>query len=280
MDRIAFIRPLEQDPWYPSGSSISVDIGAFNASFPGTNLLTYDPTQVAVSTGQDLRFTIDLGATRLFHSVSLLFTSLTLQSQWVVEGSTNGSSWSYMAITSATWACYQGGANPSLSFTEPNDPRRFGVERNPTFIFNTAGWNYRYIRITLSELGASTMSFGRLMIGRMFIPSKGYSYGSAMTFTETGNTERTDKGVMLVDEGRSIVGASMKLEYATKSEMYGELYDLNYFRKNTKEVLVCLNLDDTINLNRNLIYGLLRDGRSVVNDAFNTYSQTISIESL
>lgn len=277
MNKLVFSFPIEQAPSYLAFGALPTATNE-DASFPASNLLNYDPTRVFRTTAGSTVITWNFGAQRLFNVVSLLYTNASYRCTLLIETSTNGSAWT-TRYNGMLWACLSAdpGAGP---FSETADPRRLGLERQCSWFMDESGVTAQYVRLTISDPIVTNITIGRLFVGRQFTPAKGYQYGSTVTFSDTGQKDRTDKGAMVLDEGRSIVGASIKLEFASSAEMYSWLFDLNFWRKQTREVLVCLDADDVPNRIKNTIYGTLGEGRQVVADSFNAFSQTISIESL
>lgn len=277
---IWFAQPVEQFPRALATANVPTASGAISPGYPPSNLLTYDPTQVCLSTAASNTFTWDLGQAREFDVVSLQHTSLSYKATWTVSGSNDGSSFTqlvtgpfsaHLATIPGSWA------------NEVDDPRRPILNRNKSLYQSATVQKYRYIRVAIVGDGTldSTFSVGRLFVGKKFSPSTGWQYGSQFTFSSPGDRkERTDRGALVLSPGDSIVGASVKMEFLSKTEMYDSVYELNYWRGSAREILACLDTLDVPRMQKNLLYCTVAEGRQISFDAFNTHSQTWILESI
>lgn len=280
MQKVYFVTPAEQALFRTDGDS-SIAISATNAdsNFPATNLLTYSPAEVFVTTNGTSAITFNMGRARDFSVVSLVNCSASYRSTITIEVSANGSSWTTLANAVPLFPNY--GAVPSAySGSEGSDPRRYNLETVNSWYRNSSTQTYQYVRVTVADPINSTWSAGRLIVGQTWTPSSGIQYGSSLEFADIGIRERTDDGNVIMDPIRTLVGAQLKMEFLNKTEMMTNLYSLSYWRGNTREMLVCLDETDTQYLNRNILYCTMQENRRISSESFNAYSVNLVLESL
>jgi hypothetical protein len=280
---IVFAQPIEQFPAHLAFSSVPVFSAGVDAAFPASNLLTYDPTQVARATVNGLTIDWDFGRPRKFNVVSLLSTNVSVRGTLRIEASLNGSSYTVLRPTGPFWAHLANivaSIPPGAATDEDLDPSA-AFERNSSFWNTTVTQNYRYLRLVITDPGASApLTFGRLFVGRSFKPKTSYQYGSALTFDDTAVKDRTDRGAQVLDPGRQITGASVKMDFLSTNEVYDYIYDFNYWRGSARELLCCLDVNTTHRLSKNLLYATISEGRRVTADQFESWSQTWILESI
>lgn len=276
---IFFAAPIEQFPkdlafvTTPTASSP-------NASFPASNLLTYDPTQVFKSTSHNDQLNWDFGSVREFDVVALLHSNLSYKTSWEIFGSVDGVTYESFGYTPFSAHLT---SIPGSWVGEANDPRRSILNRNKgVYVSPTVRNTFRYLRINIG--GDATLdpgfSIGRLFVGKKFAPVTGWQYGSSFSFADTSRKERTDRGALIMEASDTIISASVKMEFLTKAEMYDYIYEFNYWRGSGREFLACLDVEDVPRLQKNLLYCTISEGRTVTFDAFNTHSQTWILESI
>jgi len=277
-----FAQPIEQYPQHLRPGTLPTVTGA-DSFFPASNLLTYDPTQVTKVNAQTTTITWDLGMARRMDIIALLFTNTSPRAVWRIAMSNDGTNWSaFPGQTSgdtAFWAqlTTAAGAGP---FAEDADPRKGALLRNHGVWLLQDGTSCRYIRIIVTDVGSSSLTFGRLFVGRAFRPAMNWQYGSSFSFDDTGRRERTDRGALVLDPGRVIVSASVKLDFLSTNELYDFVYEFNAWRGACREILAVLDTDVVSRLHKNMLYATITDGRRVVAEEFNAWSQTWILESI
>jgi hypothetical protein len=153
--------------------------------------------------------------------------------------------------------------------------------RNATLYNSPTTISTRYLRITVnSNLAGSFPSIGRLFIGTKYVPSTGWQYGSSYEFTDNSKRERTDRGALIVDPYDPIRVANVKMDFLNKTEMNEFIQDFSYWRGSSREILACLDTLDVANMQRNLFYANITEGRRVSFDSYNTHSATWTLESI
>jgi hypothetical protein len=274
---VLFAQPIEQYPAHLAFAGLPTMTNV-DAAYPASRLVHYDPTSVTRSTATSAVITWDFGSNREFDVVSLLYTNTSYAATLVIEGSLNGTAWTTLRASAPLWAHRT--TVPGSWTGESNDPRRGALPRNSSFYLSATVLTYRYIRLTVSDPQTTNMTFGRLFVGRSFQPGTGIQYGSSFSFEGTARAERTDRGALILDAGTSRVNASLKLDFLTKTEMYDFVYEFDFWRGAGREMLACLDTSDVPNLQKNLLYCTISEGRTITFDAFNVHSKTWSLESI
>lgn len=293
---ILFAQPVEQFPTrFAAPSTAKFLSGTIMAAYPATNLLTMDPTQVAMVNSGLAEILIDLGKNRYFDVISLFHSNVGLEcslniTTYVDGGEVLGGT-PIDAGTSVDTRRFIAGANPTTTYGYPaggfypdsEDASSIYYrlkERNHSFYKHPTMMYARYIKLLIGTNAQTPVSFGRAFIGKSFTPSKGWQYGSSYDFTDTGTFDRTDRGAPVADRGRVLPGATVKMEFLSEAEMMNYIYDFNYWRGSTREMLVCLDTADLVNLQRNLLYCRIANERKVVQDTFKNFNMTWTLESL
>ena len=68
------------------------------------------------------------------------------------------------------------------------------------------------------------------------------------------------------------------MSFLSTNEVYDYVYDFNYWRKSTAEILACLDVNTTRRLQKNILYCRISEGRQVTADQFEAWSQTWILE--
>lgn len=281
---IVFSAPITHYPHYNKRTVASLTATNASIEYPASNLMTADPTQVfRTTTGSTvINLQFSTSGQTFFDVIALAHTNTSYRATLKVELSTNGSAWTTV-YDSALWAnlssvqsTYAGDAHSDA------DPRRHSLDRNLAYVRNPA-WrttSYPYIRLTITDPLVSNITIGRLFVGYSFIPTYGHQYGSTFSFTDYGRSERTDRGVMIMEPGLSVTSATVKMDFLTKKEMYDFAYDFNKFIGSSRDFMVCLNTEDISLMQKNTLYCTIAEGRTISFDSFNTHSQSWTLESI
>ena len=269
---IFFVAPIEQHPDYDKVTTVPASAHA-NASYPASNLLTYDPTQVMLATQVAPVITWDLGAAKSWDVISLIHTNLAHDATILVEGSANGSAWTTLQAA-GTLAL----AHSVVGQTVQN--QKHMLRRNLTLFVSPTVLTYRYIRITPTNTGGVLPFFGRLFVGLKWKPTYGWQYGSQVNFLDLSRHERTDRGTLVLDYIPPIPGASVQMDFLSKAEMMDFAWEFNYWRGAGKEFLACLDVEDTKYLQKMTFYCTITEGRTISFDSYNTHSQTWTLENI
>lgn len=269
---IFFSAPIDQYPAWNRVTTVPT-VASVTSGFPATNLLTMDPTQAYKSAGQTAEIRWDFGQVRTFNVVSLLYTNLPFGSTWTVSTSPDGITYTVIYSGSAL-------ANQSGSFTS-DQVRNSMLLRNASLYDSPSNIVTRYLRVGLDTLNAGILpSIGRLFVGMKYVPSTGWQYGSSYDMQDNSRRERTDRGALIVDVVDPIRVADVKMDFLSKGEMNDFILDFNYWRGASREILACLDTLDVINMQRNIFYANITEGRRVSFDSYNTHSVTWTLESI
>jgi hypothetical protein len=269
---IFFAAPIDEYPDYDRVTSIPTNVEE-KLLYPAANLLTFDPTQVHINADNFMTINWDFGAAKSFDVVSLVHTNFLDTTTWTVSGSLDNVTFTTLRSSAPALAHVVAGQ------TAQN--KRFMLKKNHTLLNLAAPVSYRYLRIAVSEaLSTFRPSVGRLFVGLKYVPSTGWQYGSTFDFTDLSRRDRTDRGALVVDPQMPNVGASVKMDFLTKTEMYDFIWEFNYWRGAAREILACLDVDDIPRMQKNLLYCTISEGRKISFDSYNTHSVVWNLESI
>jgi hypothetical protein len=279
-----FASPIDAFPHYYAKQFALVSATNADANFPATNLFDYDPTKVFRTTSGSTTVTVNIsnpGGSAFFDVVSLIHTNASYRATWSVETSPDGTNWTMVASSRPLWANLTGLQPVSItSPTESTDPRRHSLERNHSLWVASALQTATHVRVNVLDPLVTNITLGRLFIGRRFVPTYGMQYGSTFHFTDFSKSERTDRGVQVLEAGKVITAASVKMDFLSKTEMYDYVYEFNRFLGSSRAFLACQDDVDTARLQKNLLYCTIAEGRMISFDSFNTHSTAWTLESI
>lgn len=284
---IWFAAPVEHWPHYNARTPTIVSATNEDAFFPATNMLTYDPTQVFRSTAGSTTIVVNVQGDGVgipdFDVMSLLYTNMSYRATYTVAVSTDGSVFNNVtgAVNIPVWASLTGVQPASLP--DPgggtDDPRYHSLRRNHSLVYKPAG-NYTHVRFTITDPLVTNITIGRIFFGKRFTPTYSWQYGSSFAFIDYGRQDRTERGVLVLDPGRTLLAANVKMDFLTKAEMYDFVYEFNLFLGASREFLACLDDQDTARLQKNLLYCTISEGRMVSFESFNNHSVSWVLESI
>lgn len=270
---IFFAAPIDQHPDYNKVTTTPT-CSTQNANFPASNLLTMDPTQVFMSTIQNPVILWDLGASYSFDVISLVYTNLTDVATLLIETSPDN-------VTYTTR--YNGPALAHVIAGQTTQNKKNMLRVNHTLLNLSSAVTARYIRITPNtQIGGVFPTIGRLFVGTKFVPAYGWQYGSQLTFQDPSPKQRTTRGALVTDPMPAITGANVKLDFSSQTEMYDTIYEFNYWRSGSREILACLETDPAAQkwLQKNLLYCTITEGRTISFDSYNSHSSAWVLESI
>lgn len=270
---IFFAAPIDEHPDYDKVTTTPTNSEA-DVSFPVSNLLTFDPTQVHKNTDTTMVIHWDFGANKDFDVVALIYTNLTDAATWRVEASLDNSAWVDL-VPDATPAL----AHYVAGQTTQN--KRNMLRKNHCLYNSSVNRNYRYLRITVtSNVSGLFPSVGRLFVGKKFVPATGWQYGSNIEFIDLSRRERTDRGALVVEPLPPILAGTVKMEFLSKQEMMDFIWEFNYWRGSAREMLACLDVEETKYLQKNLMYCTISEGRRISFDSYNNHGVNWNLENI
>lgn len=269
---IFFAAPIDQHPNYDKVTSVPTSAHALSG-FPAANLLTYDPTQVFAANQAVPIILWDFGVAKDFDVISLIHTNLTDAATIRIEASNDGVSYTDLQASGTA-------ALAHIVAGQTVQNRKNMLSRNLTLYNSAVNRNYRFLRITPNSQGGPNPTIGRLFVGKKFVPSTGWQYGSQLGFTDLSKHERTDRSALILDSQPSIRTANVKLDFLSKTEMYDSVWEFNYWRGSGREFLACLDAEDTKYLQKNTLYCTISEGRQISFDAYNTHSSNWTLENI
>jgi hypothetical protein len=282
---LVFAQPIEQYPKHLAFTTVPTvvtnPVNQVSASSPALNLLTRDPTQVMLATAPSVTITWDFGRARKFNVLSLVSTNLASDSIWTLDISNDGTTWTSVFNSRPSWPQLTATVAVATVYADEDlDPRRMAAEKATTWYYSAAAQSARYVRISVNNSTVGNISIGRLFVGREFRPKTSYQYGSSLKFDDTGSKDRTDRGSAVFDDGRTIIGANVKMDFMSTDEVYDYVYEFNVWRGSTRELMCCLDVNTQKRLHKNVLYCTIVDGRTVTADQFEAWSQAWTLESI
>ncbi len=238
------------------------------ASAPVANLQRMQPTDLfQAASSADFYLEADRGSAQPFNLVALLYTNVGGSGTWRVRAAdTQG------GLTSSP--PYDSG---SLTFWA--SPNLDTWTRRHSLLWIPAGVTRRWVRIDVGSVGA-TFQGGRLYIGQAWQPSRNYQYGGGLGHVDLSPKTRAN-GLHTVPTAKpTLVQQDFQLDFLSEAEMYANLFELRRLRGATKDVLVCLNPDDTTYRHQAMCYGLLDWTERITRPAFKRFAQNFRIEEL
>lgn len=134
----------------------------------------------------------------------------------------------------------------------------------------------RYLRLDLADASLSFIDAGVLLAGPVFRPARNFSYGASIGFQEFGRNERSPVGITFTSQRARARALSLRFEYASASEAYGHLLELQRLAGITRNVALVPDPGGT-NAAKQLMVGTLQDLTPISNTFYNIHSTTLSL---
>lgn len=269
---IFFAAPIDEHPDWDKVTNLPT-ANTPNGDYPASNLVNYDPTRPLVSTAQTLVVTWLFGKAVPIDVVSLIHTNMGPEATWSLE-TFDGSSWFAWVASSPFLAHKTAGETDAVV-------KKNMLRTNSSLHVNSTVATVQGVRITMdSGVAGKFPSLGRLFVGRKYVPSTGWQYGSTFDFLDLSKRDRTDRTALVLDPQKPIVTASVKMDFLNKTEMMDYIWDFNYWRGSARGILACLDVEDKARLQKNLLYATIAEGRRVSFDSYNTHSANWILESI
>lgn len=157
----------------------------------------------------------------------------------------------------------------------------------PVWNFGEDGWklggglmgSYRYMQITIANVPESYFSAGRLIVGQGYKATINYSYGgSPFGITDPTNIVESPSGQRYPRVGgykpRTV---KFTLSNVDQTEAWNNLPAIMEYAAGSRPVLVVFDYEESVHLERMMIYGTLSTRQSMTNPAFDLYEQTFEL---
>lgn len=269
------------------------DSAAISSSTSGTdtlpvaNLKKKQPGDIWETSVNTSIITLDRYVTsKPFNFVGLLYTNMTTVSTWQVEASNaptfpgNAGDYDSGVVTFV--------GSPTLitperrhGFVLPSSANmNFGEEGY--ILGGSGGLARRYVRISLTNSGASTIQAGRLIVGQAYQPTKNYSEGAnPFGLIDPTVVTETVGGQRIPREGAELRHTCrFALALLDKSETYMNVPAIMEACGAKEDVLVILDPAESTYVERMMFYGTLAARQSISNTAYDLFEQTFEVEEL
>jgi hypothetical protein len=280
MANLILSQPIELYPSHLAATPVIVSATSQNASFPATNLFTYDPYEI-YSTNSVTANTvvIDYGSVREMQAFALLHTNLPYTATWSVEVSPDNSSYTVLVSGQPAWCNLS--SIPGSWSGEDNDPRRGYLGYAHSFYMHpTVLTTHRYVRYTTATSSSQVHSLGRLFVGKVFQPTTNYAYGAEIAVIDKSERVDMPRSAPLFNRLGKTLQFTVTLEFATQTEMEEYLYELSYWAANNREVMVCLDPTTVSNRHKRILYGTFDEGLKIIHAGYNIFEQKLVITGL
>ncbi len=161
---------------------------------------------------------------------------------------------------------------------EEDIPDRIPLEKSMFMQFFTAQ-TFRYWRIDIVDPLSLYIDIGRLYISKAFQPKTNIEYGINEGIFDPSRKTRTVSGEVIPLERNKWRFVDFSLGYATKEEMFGEIFPIENMRGTTKDVLFVVDPDEKEHLQYRSYYGTMAN-QPISNPMYSLFSKTFRIEEI
>ncbi len=261
MARFALISKYDwaQDP------SATVSGGSWELQLPAINMLSLQPQAVAQASGSSVSFTVDLGASR---SIGLIHLQRLITSS---SGTIQVTAGSYDSGVVNSWATDGAGVYPPLLYAGMGRPRVF-VPPAPVTVSS----------VSISIDGAATpLQIGNVGVCEMFEMPSDMLIGNVRGVVDESQIDVVPFGSTYL----TLRAKRRRLDFAMPPlrEDNGDAYavmDLQVVNGRSSPVVVVKFPDDTNNLERNTIWGLITSDQPTTNSFYGHADATFQITQL
>jgi hypothetical protein len=231
-------------------------------------MLTLQPQRTARSTGGSASFTVDLGATRTVGLIHLqnLVTDPT--------GTISVTAGAYSSGTVNSWATDASGVYSQNLYTGLGRPRIF----IPTTPVSASS-------VSISVQGGSVCMIGFVGICEIWETPDDILAGSITTIKDESDIQTIPFGSTYVVARAKprVVDCSLPPlsdHYVTATDNYVRGFDLGVINGRSSPVIICMYPDDTFNLERNSVWGLISNDQPFANRFYGYHDTTFQVKQL
>lgn len=238
------------------------------AAGPISNVQRMQPTDTWESQNLTPFVVVYLGAVTSFNLIAVLFTNARQTDTWRIR----------TANTEANLTAAPTYDSAAVTFS----PWNTRASRRHGFKFNAAGWSNSWIRIDFDSTGNPNGVFnvGRLYVANAYQPVRNYGYGNALGFIDTSPRDRTSGGNTIPNPQGIIPTHEFEIGYTDENEFFANTYAIQMLRGGSRDLLVIMDPDDTVNGHHKIGYGLLNPTSRTVNPTYRLWAQRYEIEGL
>jgi hypothetical protein len=154
------------------------------------------------------------------------------------------------------------------------------LDKNLFLLYLAASQTYRYWQIDITNTGGAYLDIGRLYVSKAFQPATNMDYGIAEGYIDPSRKYRTVSGEVMSVERSKYRFCEFTLGYATKEDMFNEVFEIESARGRTRDVLFVPDPDEKEFLQKRSYYGNMEAIQPKVNINFGIYSKTFRIEEI
>lgn len=273
--------------WQNYGDTATLSAGSWASTLPLTNMQRRPLSRVARSsdaTEASTQFRVNLGSsTPIVAKVALWQHNVSQVGEIrITAGTTAGASdvhdsgwlsvWPQLAPEDLEWE------DPNWWFGTLSDS---DVEGYPIRFLYDCGDNiqaqYWTVEISDEANGDGYVEIGRLWMGPFWSPGINYDVGASLGWEARATEEEALGGVLYFDDKPSVRVFSFTLGSVTDTEAFGNLLELQRIARNSREVVVIPDPDDTLRSFKRDILGRLRKSDALTQATVDDY-QTAGFE--
>lgn len=235
---------------------------------PVINLQREQPRDIWESTSLTPYLVIDLGAVTAFNLIALLFTNAQQTDTWRIR----------TADTEANLTAAPTYDSGTVDFS----PQATAYDRRHGFLWRSAGWTNRWVRIDIDSTGNADGVFdaGRLCVANAWQPSINMLYGVAYGFIDTSYRDRPPAGNTIVNRQGIIPTLAFDIKLDDEDEFYANTFTIQAQNGGSRPVLILCDPDHATRAHDKLYYGLMNPTVRTTNDTYRIYSQRYEIEGM
>jgi len=253
-----------------SDNASITDVGNQNANHPATRLQFQQRTAKWQTVGlSSMNFIIDLGSNASWQLIALLGNNSSSTATWRIRSDT-------VKANLTTSPNYDSG---NISMWPGSADLSTWDFINSVHI-PTAAHADRYIRIDITDSSNPDGYFaaGRLFVSSPWIPAINMAYGSGLRFEDLTQKVRSLGGVAFATPRPRYRVFSFTLDFQSEAEMYGNAFEYDRLRGESQDILVSMDYEETVYTHAQLIHGLMKNLKPIVNTNYSIFRKQIEVE--
>lgn len=140
--------------------------------------------------------------------------------------------------------------------------------------------NFRYWRVDFVDPNSSYIDVGRLYISNAWQPTTNMDYGLAQGIVDPSRSTRTVGSRLSAKRRKKYRFSEFKLSFSSENEMYDDVFELEWNRGTTDDVLFIQDPSARVNIQRRTIYGVLQALQPIINSNFSIFEKNFRIEEI
>ena len=148
------------------------------------------------------------------------------------------------------------------------------------FAVKITAQTYRYWRLEIENSGLDYFQAGRVYLSKVFQPNINASYGYQEGFIDNSRKNRSISGNEISTTRKPLKMVEFTMDFLSKNEIYGSLYDIDKTRGSTKDILIIRDMDETSYFQKQYIYGTINELNPITIASLNIYQKSYKITEL